>query len=168
MGVGKTLTGAHLWAILNSTAIADWGLGEVGIQFDSALSATTKYSGIICTGTYGATLAFGDSVYMASSGKWLKTDADAEATAGGKLVGMALESGVDDDSNKKIMLIGFVKNTAWAWGTKGGELWLHTMAGELSQTKPSGSGDIVRAMGFVFDAVDTIIVWPSQDWVEIA
>jgi hypothetical protein len=69
---------------------------------------------------------------------------------------------------KGMLLRGYVYNSAWNWTSIGGELYLSsTTAGEMTQTQPSGSGDIVRVVGYAISA-DLIYFNPSQDWIELA
>ena len=58
------------------------------IRLDVSLGSDGDYSGITEVGTAGAILAFGNLVYLdgvTGNNKWEKTDADAEATAFGKI-----------------------------------------------------------------------------------
>ena len=78
------------------------------IQLEELLSADAKYSGIACTGVYGATLAYGQLIYLNNDdGRWELADADAAATCSSQL-GIALEAGNDGDT-KKVFLIGYIR-----------------------------------------------------------
>ena len=66
-----------------------------------------------------------------------------------------------------MLLRGYVYNSAWNWTSIGGELYLSTTAGAMTQTQPSGCGDIVRVVGYAISA-DLIYFNPSQDWIELA
>ena len=139
---------------------------NVAILLDPALSADGKYSGICETGTGGAAIAFGSMVYLNSSGKWVVTDADAEATAKGR-IGMCVVACGGDTQSITVMFLGKVREDDWDWATVGAPLFLDTTtAGGLTQTPPSGSADCVRIAGFVIDA-NTVFVQPSPDWLEI-
>lgn len=76
-------------------------LGEnTSIDLDPAGSADGKYSGICITGTAGATLAFGDLIYLAvADSRWELTDADATATSGTPLIGMCVLAAAGDGSD---------------------------------------------------------------------
>ena len=112
----------------------------------------------------GATIAIGELCYLGSGGEWLKTDADAEATAVGML-GICLEAADNDDP----MLVGlagsFVRDDSYAWSV-GVPLYVGLTLGELTETAPSGSGDIVREVGH---AITSCIVCfnPSATCTEI-
>ena len=76
-------------------------LGEnTSIDLDPAGSADGKYTGICIAGIAGATIAFGDLVYLASSGKWVLTDADASATGGPVGIGMCVLGANDTEATK--------------------------------------------------------------------
>jgi hypothetical protein len=70
--------------------------------------------------------------------------------------------------SRGMLLRGYVYNSSWNWTSIGGELYLSsTTAGAMTQTQPSGSGDIVRVVGYAISA-DLIYFNPSQDWIELA
>lgn len=142
-------------------------MNEKSIDLTEALDADGKYSGFTCQGVYGDTLAYGDLIYLNDDDqRWEKADADAKATAGPVQLGIALESGTDGQS-KLVFLWGFIREDDWAWNV-GDTLFVSTTAGAMQQTAPSGSADIVRAVGNAHDDADTIFFSPSQVWLEIA
>jgi len=65
-----------------------------------------------------------------------------------------------------MLIRGFFKDTTWSW-TQGNVLYLSTTAGKLTQTQPSGTGDIVRVVGYAL-STDEIFFDPSKDWLELA
>jgi hypothetical protein len=143
-------------------------LGEYAIDLDESIGTNQKYSGITCQGVYGASLVFGDFIYLAvADGRWEKTDADAEATAGDVMLGIALETGNDGDS-KLVFLRGFIRDDSWNFTNKGDALYLSTTLGTATQTRPLGSADIVRVVGYAHDDADTIYFNPDNTWIEIA
>lgn len=110
----------------------------------------------------GATIALMDLVYLGSSSKWLLTDADAAATAGGVLLGICLDGGVDTDTTT-IVLQGLVRDDTWNW-TPGAPLYIDTTTpGQLTATQPSGTDDVIRVVGFAVTA-DVIYLNPSPDY----
>lgn len=132
------------------------------VLFDAALSADGKYCGIGETGTGGAVIAFGSMVYFNSAGKWVVTDADAEATASGRL-GMCVVACGGDTQTITVLNIGKVREDDWNWATVGAKLFLDTAtAGGLTETAPSAVDDVVRVAGWVIDA-NTAFIWPSPD-----
>jgi hypothetical protein len=53
--------------------------------------------------------------------------------------------------------------------TVGAPLYVSTTAGAFSQTAPSGTGDIVRIIGYVQStSADQIYFCPDSTWVELA
>jgi len=132
--------------------------------FLKALTADNSYSGITAEFTAGENLAFGDVCYFkAADSKMWKADADASTTM--PAIAMALEA-ITADSAGRFLLIGYVRDNAWAW-TIGGYLWVHTTGGNPTQTQPSGSGDQVQALGIALSA-DIIYFNPDLTLVEVA
>lgn len=135
-----------------------------GLDFEESLSAG-EYAGITCQGVYGDTLVFGDLIYLNDDDtRWELADADAEVSAGPVILGIALESGGDGDS-RLVLLKGFVCLAAWNWNV-GDALFVHTTAGDMTQTAPSGAADIIRIVGWAHDDADTIYFSPSADYFE--
>ncbi len=91
-------------------------------------------------------------------------DADAEATAS-TLLGIATAT-ISDTETGTFILFGKVTDAGHGFGV-GVELYMSTTAGEMTATRPSGSGDIVRHIGTTLDA-NTIFFNPSGAYVEIA
>lgn len=111
----------------------------------------------------GATIALMDLVYLGSSSKWLLTDADAAATAGGVMLGICLDGGVDTDTTTVALKGSFVRDDTWNW-TPGAVLYIDTAtAGQITATQPSGADDVIRVVGF---AVTADVIWfdPSPDY----
>ena len=134
------------------------------IQLEELLSADAKYSGIACNGVYGATLAYGKLIYLNNDdGRWELADADAAATCSPQL-GIALEAGNDGDT-KKVFLIGYIREDDWDWATVGAPLFVSATDGDMTQTAPSGTGDVIRTVGYAKTA-DSIFFNPSPDWFE--
>ena len=112
---------------------------------------------------YGATVM--DLVYMGGSSKWLKTDSNATSTSI-NLLGISLESKTDTQAMNVALPGSFVRDESWSW-TPGVPLYIHTTAGAITATKPSGSGDVVRTVGYAVHA-DMIYFNPSSDYVTLA
>ncbi len=111
----------------------------------------------------GATIALMDLVYLGSSSKWLLTDADAAATAGGVLLGICLDGGVDTDTTT-VCLQGLVRDDTWNW-TPGAVLYVDTTTpGQIIATQPSGTDDVIRVVGFAVTA-DVIYFNASPDYI---
>jgi len=122
---------------------------NVTIQLDPTLSADTKWSGITEDGTAGTTgLVFGYCYYLASTGKWELTKADAVATSINKL-GMCVGA-ANADATGKLLLYGKIRaDDEFPTFTVGAPVFLSAAtAGILSSTAPTGTTDfVVRIIG---------------------
>jgi hypothetical protein len=139
------------------------------ITLDAALSADGKYSGIVEAGTAGATLAFGDLVYLAAAdSRWELTDADAAATAGPVKIGICVLAAASDGDATTILLYGKVRADAvFPTFTIGAPVYIDTTAGDVTVTAPSGSADIVRIVG-KGNTADELFFKPDETWIELA
>jgi hypothetical protein len=143
-------------------------VGEFGLIFDSLLSADGEISGFICNGVLGCTGVFGDIVYLDEANqRWKHTDADAEATAGDVMLALILAPGNDGDT-KPLLLQGFIRRDSWNFTSYGHALFVSCTAGDMTATKPSATGDIVRVVGYASTFADQIYFNPSGTWLEIA
>ena len=142
-------------------------LGENQIILDPTIGADHTVSGIVVTGIAGSTVTYGDLVHLAADNKWDDTDADATATSIGR-VGICL-TGADDTDPISILVYGYIRDDSlFAFTSAGQPLYVHTGAGLMSQTAPSGSGDVVRVVGYADDDDDTVFFNPDNSWVEIS
>lgn len=99
-----------------------------------------------------------------SDGTWELADADAASTCDG-LLGIAL--GAASDTNG-VLLRGMV-TIDHDPGAVGDVLFVSTTAGDITATAPSGSGDIVRVVGYCLDATNGQIWFnPDGAFVEVA
>ncbi len=117
----------------------------------------------ILTSGYSSTIM--DLVYLGSSSKWLEADADATGTSI-NLLGIALEAKTDTQAMNVALAGSFVRDDTWAW-TPGVPLYVSGSIGEITATKPSGSGDVVRTVGYAVTA-DVIFFNPSSDYITLA
>jgi len=133
------------------------------ITIDSSPDSDTTAEGIKTTFTAGENLSFGDVCYVKSDGKLWKADADAESTS--FTIALALAT-ISADASGSFLLIGLARDDSWNW-TVGSPIYLSTTAGDITQTAPSGSGDIVQILGIATHA-DRIYFNPSLSQVEIS
>lgn len=118
-------------------------------------------NGITATKTVDATASFGDLLFLSSDGKYDLADATNSSLV--PCSAMSLESG---SGSKQILKQGYVRDDSWAW-TPGGLLYVSTTAGSLTQTAPSGSGNVVQIVGAA--ETETIIYFdPEYTTVEVA
>jgi len=106
-----------------------------------------------------------DLVYLGSSSKWLEADSDATGTAI-NLLGIALEAKTDTQAMNVALPGSFVRDDSWSW-TPGVPLYMSGTLGAITATKPTGSGDVVRTVGYAVHA-DYIFFAPSSDYVTLA
>ena len=168
--------------------------GHTGFEFDGSgfttpnvlveegtLSAPGRYgSGARVTKTMftdaNANKTAGDVYVMRSTDSvWTaKADADAVSTASGLL---AVAGSTQSASG--MVLSGIVRmadNTNFASASSGAILYLDTTDGHVTATKPTGSGKVVRVVGYVVDpggaggaTNDGVIYFdPSKDWIELS
>lgn len=109
----------------------------------------------------GATITPGQIVYLGAASKWLLSNAGAVATSGG-VVGIALESKTDTQP-LKVLLVGFMRNDAWAW-TPGATVYLSGTAAALTATPPTATDSVTRVAGWATTA-DVIWFQPSPDYL---
>ncbi|MBA4420278.1 MAG: hypothetical protein C0391_03950 [Anaerolinea sp.] len=110
--------------------------------------------------------AFGDAVYINSTGKAQLGDADAIATS--NCVFMWVDN--YDGSNKRYAKPGAViRDDTWNW-TVGGKIYLTvtgTTGNTLSQTAPTGTDDVIQILGIALTA-DIMLFQPQLVQVEHA
>ena len=110
----------------------------------------------------------GDLYYFNSSGNWAQADADAVASSGGCLLAIAL--GTASDTNGMLLRGIYTMDANAIDGSEatGDELYVSTTAGHVTNTAPSGNGDIVRIIGYCLDGTNGQIWFnPSNDFIEI-
>jgi len=113
----------------------------------------------------GYSSAIMDLVYLNANGKWLEADADATGTSI-NLLGMALEAKSDGQAMNVALAGSFVRDDTFSW-TIGVPLYVSGAIGEITATKPTGSGDVVRTVGYAVTA-DVIFFNPSSDYVTLS
>jgi hypothetical protein len=116
--------------------------------------------------TFGSgTLVAGVLYYLHTDGTWTATDADAAATGADQLLGIALGT----TASAGVLLRGFFDATAGLTGFSAGKaVYMGTTAGAMDTTAPSGTGDIVRIMGYCTTTANIIYFCPSNNWIELA
>lgn len=157
--------GVNVLTTAGGTLTGNIVLGEnTSIDLDPAGSADGKYSGICITGTAGATLAFGQLIYLAvADSRWELTDADAAATAGTPLIGMCVLAAGAAGNATKILLQGTIRADAqFPALTIGAPVYVGETAGAIQVAIPTGADNIIRVVGRALTA-DEIYFCPSQD-----
>lgn len=117
-------------------------------------------SGIIVSLLYGESLVPGNVVYFSESPSGV-CKADANGTDTYPAIGIALETA--SDGSHDVLLFGIFYHTAWNW-TAGGNVYLSTTAGELTQTQPSATDEVIQVLGIATD-IHKIYFNPSRDYI---
>jgi hypothetical protein len=151
-----TFSSANLAAALTDetgTGVAVFGtrptLAGMLEHLNALPTSDDTYEGHAITGrNAGATIAQWEAVFLASDGEWELADANGSGTFPCRgLAAAAYTAG-----NAAIVVdSGVVRNDAWAW-TVGGDIYLSTTAGGLTQTAPSTSGDKIQKIGYALSA----------------
>jgi hypothetical protein len=154
---------ASLQAYLLSVALPE----NTALILDAALSADGKYSGIVEEGTAGVALGFGYlAYYSVADSRWELADADAAATAFGKL-GLCVLAAADGAATK-ILLWGKINAASlFPTLTVGAPVFVSTSAGHVQVAAPTGSGDIVRIVGYG-NTADELFFCPDKTYLELA
>lgn len=139
-----------------------------GIILDAVLSADGKYSGFVEAGTAGATIAFGDIVYLlAADSEWYLTDADAEATAGPVKIGICVEASTDGNTTT-ILLWGKVRADAvFPTLTISAPAYIGVTPGDIQVAAPTGTDDILRIIGYG-NTANTLFFCPDNTYIKLA
>ena len=104
-------------------------------------------------------------IYYFSGTAWVLADADA-ASSGSKMLAVAAGTGTASSVGMCVRGMATLANDA---GTIGDIIYLSTTAGEGTSTAPSGSGDIVRIIGYCMDSTNGQIFFnPDNSFVELA
>ena len=148
--------------------------GRVSLASVKKTASSQKYA---VTGNTDGTFQ-GDVVYIGgttsmttgaiyhykSDGTWELADADAAANCDGLL---AVALGAASDTNG--MLLRGMVTLDHDPGSVGDVLFLSTTGGDCSATAPSGTGDIIRVVGYCLDASNGQIWFnPDGTYVEVA
>jgi hypothetical protein len=139
---------------------------NVPVILDPALSADGKYSGITEDGTAGATLAFGDVVYLAAAdSRWELTDASAAATSGSVKVGICVLAAAADGDPTTVLLYGNVRaDTAFPALTISAPVYISETAGDVVVAQPTTTDAVIRVLGFA-NTADSMHFCPSPDFI---
>lgn len=121
-----------------STGIPAWGNESGGTQL------TQTYT----SGAGG--IAQYDAVYVSANDTILKANAGAIATA--RVIGFA-SAAINESENGTIVTDGLVTGVGSGW-TASLPVFLSTTSGLLTQTAPSGSGEVVVKLGYAKNATD--------------
>lgn len=139
-------------------------MNQFNLVFDPTPTSDHSWNGKTAVFTAGENLVIGDVCYFKSDGKFWLVDADAEATTKGMLA-MATTT-ISTDATGVFLLWGYIRDDTWVW-TVGAELYCAITPGNPTATPPNGSLDIVRIIGYAYNA-DVIYFNPDDTYIEVA
>jgi len=115
---------------------------------------------------FGAgSLTTGTLYYLATNGTWTAADASDNTAGADELLGIALGSSATSNG---VLLRGVVNVTGISGLTNVGRaLYISTTAGDVTETAPSSNNEIVRIVGYVLNANDTMYFNPDSTWVKV-
>jgi hypothetical protein len=122
-------------------------LSTPNISLTATLGSNNTAAGIYTSATVDAnTTGLWALLYLASDGHYEEADADAATTMPG--IALALATGT---GTKNVLLWGYARYDTWNW-TPGGFVYADTTTGGMTQTAPSGAGDIIQIVGIALSA----------------
>jgi hypothetical protein len=147
----------------SSANLASLVTGETGSGALVLATSPTLIAPVIAeTLTAGENLDDGDLCYLNSDGEMYLADADAEATAD-TLLAICTESLTDGNPGTFIIRGRYTTSGL----TAGAVYYVSTTAGDWTATAPSGTGDIVRIVGYALSTT-VLLFMPDNTYVEIA
>jgi hypothetical protein len=125
-------------------------------------SAAPAYNGeIVKFGT--GSLTAGQLYYLNSSGVWTFANATAAASSTGML-GIAVGASPTADG---LLVRGYAVSTLYTQ-TTGSIIYIATTGGNLTETAPSTSTQVVRVVGYKTSLANTIYISPDPTWLVLA
>jgi hypothetical protein len=122
-------------------------------------------TGVITTRTAGATLHFGDTGYIASSGKVALLNETVVTTSFG--IVMCMDATINADASGNFLILGIARDDSWNW-TVGQPIYgstTGTTGNTLTQVAPSGAGNIIQILGMALSAT-TMMFTPQLVQIE--
>jgi hypothetical protein len=126
---------------------------------------------IVFFGYFRETVAAGQLVVFTNNGTigWHLADADTTTESTG-LLGISLSARVDGNANTTGVLVrGFARSSTYYTTTGNSDiLYVSNTPGGITDTAPTGSGDVVRIIGYMInDTTDLIFFCPDTTWVQL-
>jgi hypothetical protein len=146
-GTGSAVFGTN--PILTSPTISSPTVNQIVNKLAKPTTTGTGVGTVISGYNAGATIAQFQVVYLGSGGTWLLADADGTGTRQAR--GLAAAAGTSGNP-MDVIDSGIVRNDTWSW-TPGGDIYLSTTPGALTQTAPTSGAD-VRRIGYAISATD--------------
>ena len=122
--------------------------------------------GIMYTFKAGAAITPFSPVYVDRSNEIQECDADGIASM--PCIGVTTNTtAASDHDSVAVMMMGFIRDDDFAFGTAGAPVYVSTTVGEMTNTAPSGTDDVVQVIGHSL-ADDAIFVQPCLTTIEHA
>jgi len=161
----------HVWRTYDGSAYGDrvsiTNTGELEAprrKFAKTSNTDGDHDGDVVYFGSTTSMTTGAIYHYKSDGTWELADADSAATCDG-LLGIALGAA----SNTNGVLLRGMVTLDHDPGAVGDVLFVSTTAGDTTATAPSGSGDIVRVIGYCLHASSGMIYFnPDGTFVEVA
>ena len=114
---------------------------------------------------FGSGTLTAGKLYYLSGSTWAETDADGISYGAECLLGIALGS---SPTSNGVLLRGFFDANSYLSNFSAGKaVYVSTTGGGMDTTRPSGSGDFVRIVGYCTTTANVIYFNPSTTWVEL-
>jgi hypothetical protein len=131
-----------------------------GIKLMNPPSVNLTASGLIITATIDTNAeGIGAPLFMQANGHLSTASAVSSATA--PCLALAMDTGT---GSKRVLLHGVLRVDAWNWTTGAGTnglIYVSTTIGVLTQTRPSGTDQVIQPVGWALSA-DCIYFTPSM------
>jgi len=128
------------------------------ILYDTLPTSNNFNGEILRLGT--GTTTTGGVYYLNSLGGWSEVDSSAVLTSNG-LLGIAIGTNPSVDG---MLIKGFANNSLFS-GTTGSPLYISSTNGLISEYPPSGSGKVIRVVGYKLINANSILFNPDPTWV---
>lgn len=133
----------NITASIVSASRIEGGVGDLIFDDVTSVTTTTPKGEIIKYGTADSAVSAGNIYFLATDGKWKKTDANSEVSSSG-LLGVAISTNAADG-----FLVRGICDLVMAGTTPtGSTLYLSATDGRVTHTPTSASGDAIRAVGY--------------------
>lgn len=122
--------------------------------------ANQTASGVTASFTYGESITLGDALYFDANGTVKKADANAAGKYPAQFLALATAS----SGTNAVLCLGIYRDDSLYNWTVGGDLYLSTTAGAITQTAPSATDDVIQLLGKATHA-DRIYFKPDNLWL---
>ena len=127
---------------------------------DQPAASAASGSGTIVNWSVSESVTQGDLYAVKTNGGWIAADADTETTAT-YMLALALSG----NASAGMLLQGFFYKSSHGF-VLGAPLYISNTAGAFSNTRPTGSGDYVRIIGYATSA-NYIYFDPDKTWIKL-